>query len=352
MKIGFDAKRYFNNSSGLGNYARWLVDGLAKRGAFEYHLYQPKKISQKVELPLHFPEGLSKLSPSLWRSKFVCTRLVHDGIQIYHGLSNELPYGIHNTNIKAVVTIHDLINKRYPENYGALDRIIYDKKLHYAQKYAATIITPSEQTKKDIIRFYKTDASKIKVIPLSLISKKSQITDPIIKGKYILCVSGFSKRKNIPRLLEAFNSITDNTIKLVLAGHRGDALSEVQSLAANNPNIIIKLGVSDQELSNLYLNSLFCVYPSVFEGFGIPILEAFSYGKTVATSNISSMPEVGGNAAHYFNPTDVNDITIALNSLTDEQIRSGLEQKIERRLQSFESPKLLSAYEKIYEEIL
>lgn len=351
MKIGFDAKRYFNNSSGLGNYARWLVDGLAERNAFDYHLYQPKEVSQKVELPLHYPEGIKKASPSLWRSKFVCSRLEEDGIHIFHGLSNEIPFGIHKTAIKAVVTIHDLINKRYPENYGPIDRVIYNKKIHYAQKHAAKIITPSEQTKKDIVSFYNTDESKIEVIPLSLTAKNVTKQEPIIKSTYMLCVSGFSKRKNISRLVRGFNSLGDIGVKLLLAGHKGDMLREVQTLAAENPNIIIKLNVDNDVLNNLYQNALFCVYPSVFEGFGIPILEAFSFGKTVATSNISSMPEVGGDAALYFDPLSVDDITATLRTLLDEQQRKFLESNIKNRLHTFETPNLLTAYEKIYSDL-
>jgi len=352
MKIGFDAKRYFKNSSGLGNYARWLVNGLAQRQKFEYHLYQPKEVSQKIELPTHYPEGIGKAIPSLWRSKFVCSRLETDGINIFHGLSNEIPFGIHKTDIKTIVTIHDLINKRYPENYSTIDRVIYNKKLYYAQKHAVKIITPSEQTKEDIMNYYGTAANKIAVIPLSLTSVRYSDALSDVSGAYILCVSGFSKRKNIPRLIEAFNAIKDSEIKLVLAGHSGDSLKEVQRLAAQNPNIIIKLDVEDSELQALYQNALFCVYPSVFEGFGIPILEAFSYGKTVATSNISSMPEVGGDAAYYFDPADSSDIEQALRYLLNSSNREKIERRIAKRLTIFDSAKILDQYEDIYQNLL
>ncbi|MDG2454630.1 MAG: glycosyltransferase family 1 protein [Bacteroidia bacterium] len=352
MKIGFDAKRYFNNSSGLGNYARWLVDGLAKRQKCEYHLYQPKEVSQKVDLPLHYPSGIGKATPSLWRSKFVCSRLETDKIDIFHGLSNEIPFGIHKTNIKSVVTIHDLINKRYPENYGTVDRIIYNKKLYYAQKYAAKIITPSKQTKEDIITFYGTTADKIEVVPLSLQKKTFTIEASGMDSEYMLCVSGFTKRKNISLLVKAYTALENCSTKLIIAGHDGDSFKEVQQLASNNPNIILRQNVEAKELNTLYQNALFCVYPSVFEGFGIPILEAFSFGKTVATSNISSMPEVGGDAAVYFNPTDTTSISSALEKLLIPKNRNALEERIVDRLAAFETQKLLNRYEEIYEELL
>lgn len=352
MKIGFDAKRYFNNSSGLGNYARWLVDGLAQRQKFDYHLYQPKEVSQKVDLPLHYPEGIGKATPSLWRSKFVCSRLESDKIDIFHGVSNEIPFGIHKTKIKTVVTIHDLINKRYPENYGAIDRIIYNKKLYYAQKHAAKIITPSEQTKEDIIAFYGTSADKIAVIPLSLQANNFASDTSTVNGDYMLCVSSFSKRKNIPRLVKAYNTLENCTTKLIIAGHNGDSFKEVQNLASGNPKIILRQNVEAKELSALYHNALFCVYPSVFEGFGIPILEAFSFGKTVATSNISSMPEVGGDAAIYFDPTETTSIATALKTLLEPMNRHELERKITGRLAIFKTPRLLEQYEKIYASLL
>lgn len=352
MRIGFDAKRYFYNTSGLGIYARWLVDGLAERKMFDYHLYQPKEVSQKVELPTHFPTGIGKATPSLWRSKFVCSRLENDGIHIFHGLSNEIPFGIHKTAIKAIVTIHDLINKRYPENYKTIDRIIYNKKLHYAQKHAAKIITPSIQTKQDIIQFYDTPPDKIEVIPLSMTPIEKAPQNDLNIGEYILCVSSFSKRKNIPRLIEAFNLLHNAPIKLVLAGHTGDTLKEVEYLASKNKNIIVKKSASRQELNALYTNALFCVYPSVFEGFGIPILEAFSFGKTVATSKSSSMPEVGGYAAIYFDPESTESIAQSISQLLNAEQRSQLEQHIPIHLQNFESNAILQRYEHIYSEVI
>jgi glycosyltransferase involved in cell wall biosynthesis len=350
MKIGFDAKRYFNNSTGLGNYARWLVDGLAQRNAYEYHLYQPNEISQTVNLPVHSPIGISKASPSLWRSRFVCSRLEADGIDIFHGLSNEIPFGIHKTNIKAVVTIHDLINKRYPKNYRSIDKIIYNRKLHYAQKHATKIITPSEQTKADLIHYFGTDKNKVDVIPLSVQPRKHAEHTNQVEGPYMLCVSGFSKRKNIPTLIKSYLGLYTN-VKLVLAGQKGDTYKEVKALAKHNPNIIIKTNVSNAELDSLYQHSLFCVYPSLFEGFGIPILEAFSYGKTVATSNLSSMPEVGGYAALYFNPLDVDEITKTLRLMLQQDNRAGLESLIISRLSHFDSEKLLARYEALYQSL-
>lgn len=352
MKIGFDAKRYFQNSTGLGNYSRWLVDGLASLNTLDIHLYHPNELSQKIELPIHQPSRFIKKVPSLWRTRFVCSRLESDGMHVFHGLSNELPFGIHKTTIKSIVTIHDLIHKRYPSYYSAIDKIIYNRKVYYAQKHADIIVTPSEQTKTDIIEFYDTDPAKIKVIPLSVSSKKIAIANKTTNKKYILCVSSFDKRKNLLNLVKAFESIPGNDFELVLAGKKGDTSDEIiQYLSQSKSQVKVIFNVPQKQLEELYTNSTFCVYPSEFEGFGIPILEAFSYGKTVATSNTSSMPEVGGEAAMYFDPLSTENIASVLQMLMRIEDRVPLVSRITKQLEKFDSLKLLRQYEDLYKSL-
>ncbi len=352
MKIGFDAKRYFQNSTGLGNYSRWVVDSLAKRNSFDYHLYHPKELSQKVELPTHHPEGINSAVPSLWRTRFVCARLEEDGMDIFHGLSNELPFGIHKTNVKSVVTIHDLINKRYPENYSPVDRVIYNRKLHYAQKHADKIIVPSAQTSEDLTLYFGTPKSKIEIIPLAYLPRKTSILAETAQSPYILCVSSFDKRKNLVRLVKAFHE-ADCNHKLVICGKKGNQLSRVKKIIKDlKANVEVKTNVDNKELNLLYSGALFCVYPSYFEGFGIPILEAFSYGKAVATSAISSMPEVGGNAAVYFDPNITDSMTAAITKLLIDSEREKIETNIKQQLTLFESDKLIKRYESLYEGLI
>lgn len=352
MKIGFDAKRYFQNTTGLGNYSRWLVDSLAARNKYDYHLYHPKELSQKVELPTHHPQGIKSAVPSLWRTRFVCSRLEDDGMQLFHGLSNELPFGIHKTNVKSVVTIHDLINKRFPENYSAVDRIIYNRKLHYAQKHADKIIVPSQQTSEDLTLYFGTPKSKIQVIPLAYIPKQNVKKESTAHEPYILCVSSLDKRKNLVRLVKAF-SLSNSKHKLIIAGKTGGMLKRIQKIIKDlDAKVELRLDVTNKELEQLYTNSLFCVYPSLYEGFGIPILEAFSYNKTVATSEVSSMPEVGGDAAIYFNPSETSSITYAINALLDEKERQDYQNKIPDQLDKFDSDVLIKKYEEIYNNVI
>ncbi|HCD68623.1 MAG TPA: hypothetical protein DEQ56_09130 [Bacteroidetes bacterium] len=348
MKIGFDAKRYFSNSTGLGNYARWLINSLPQ-DQIESILYQPKSTGKSSPAPISFPKSWYKWVPSLWRSKFICKQLQNEHLDVYHGLSNELPFGIHKLKLKTVVTIHDLINLRYPENYGVIDRFIYKKKLDYAQKYATKIVVPSEQTKKDLLYFFDTDPNKIEVIPLSL-PKPRAIEKTVDLSDYILCVSGFSKRKNLEALLEAYKHVPGK-IRLLLVGKGGDTTSQIQRKSKEDNRIEIRQNVTDKELSQLYSDALFCVYPSLFEGFGLPILEAFLHGKTAATSNISSMPEVGGDAATYFDPQDVCSIKDAIEFLLIQSNRKQKELEIPNQLALFNSNYLINKYIKLYKSL-
>ncbi|MFT6383587.1 MAG: glycosyltransferase involved in cell wall biosynthesis [Bacteroidia bacterium] len=349
MKIGFDAKRYFNNQTGLGNYARWLVNNLALNQSNEYVLYQPKLV-ETTQTNIKYPAGIFSLLTSLWRSRFICRDLVRDKIEVYHGLSNELPFGIHKTNIKTVVTIHDLINKRYPHYYSKIDGYIYDRKLRYTQRVATQIVVPSKQTKDDLISFYNTDSDKVIIIPLSLKAKDLGHETLNMDKPYVLCVSGFSKRKNLLNLVQAYQS-ANLELNLVIAGRKGDSYAQIEHLAKNDDRVLLYPNVTDKTLSSLYQGAIFCVYPSEFEGFGIPILEAFSYGKTVATSNCSSMPEVGGDAAEYFDPLIQESIKHALEHLSVDSYRQQREAKISKQLSLFQSDILVGQYLNLYQSI-
>ncbi|RYG19958.1 MAG: hypothetical protein EOO07_05840 [Chitinophagaceae bacterium] len=167
LKIGFDGKRAANNVTGLGNYSRSLIEHLANRfPQSEYFVYTPKinaslrkhALFSKENVNLQLPPKNST-SP-IWRSVGVVLELARQKIDLFHGLSQEIPFGLKENKIKSVVTIHDLIFLVKPEYYSFFDRIIYTYKSKYACKKADQIIAISEQTKKDIVQFYGTDPEK------------------------------------------------------------------------------------------------------------------------------------------------------------------------------------------------
>ena len=167
MKVGFDAKRLFHNFTGLGNYSRSLLSNLSQYANedWELHLYAPKlsshaRVQEFLQEPYHQHSGKGWL----WRSKGISKDLQKDDIDIYHGLSHEIPIGVGEKGIKSVVSMHDLIFLHHPHLYPFIDRNIYNWKFKYAAKHADKILAISESTKADLIRFYQTPEKKIEVL--------------------------------------------------------------------------------------------------------------------------------------------------------------------------------------------
>ncbi|MBI2731564.1 MAG: glycosyltransferase family 4 protein [Sphingobacteriales bacterium] len=340
MRIAFDAKRAFQNTTGLGHYSRTLIYSLA--GYFpehEYFLFAPKETNLfhpgeldniQTVTPSSFP---STLFPSAWRSSWVKKDLVQYKIELYHGLSHEIPVGIQKTGIKSVVTIHDLIFERYPEQYNAIDIKIYRKKFKYACEYSDKIIAISQQTKADIIEFYKTDPDKISVCYQSCnpafaktIDEKEKKRVRVLYGlpeKYFLYVGSVIERKNLLTVCRAMKHVgISNAVPLVVIGEGGKYMQQVKQFVKENrlSSQIIFLSEKDaakqsdgfrtaSDFPAIYQSAVCMIYPSIFEGFGIPVLEALWSRLPVITSNVSCMPETGGNAAFYISPFD--DIKLA-----------------------------------------
>lgn len=350
IRVAFDAKRYFKNTTGLGNYARWLVDGIGQ------HEVEPiLAIAEQTDTEyeqINASGFFARTFPSYWRSKGIVKALKSNNIDLWHGLSNELPFGIHRSGIPSVVTIHDLIQKRFPENYRWIDRSIYNAKLRYAQKRADAIITPSLQTKKDLISFYGTNEEKIHVIGIG-IEKKGVLQSQVTKGDYVLCVSSFTRRKNLIRLIKAFDAVELKGVPLIIAGKGGESLGRARKMAESRSNIELKTDVSKNELSALYTGARFCVYPSLFEGYGIPVIEAFEHGKTLALSKISSLPEVAGEAAAYFNPRDIDQMSDAIKNLWfSDKYRLHLESMIPAELEKLDSHLLQKRIAEVYKSLI
>ena len=202
--VGFDAKRIVRNATGLGSYARTLVNDLDD---IELRLYAPdagrddlrSQIVPRPNVTFCYPKQSTvncQLSTSYWRSRGIVRDLLRDGVQLYHGLSGELPIGIRKSGIKSVVTIHDLIFLRHPEYYHWLDTKIYAWKFRQTLREADHIIAISECTKRDIIEYGHVDPSRITVIYQSC-SPRFSVECGKPNSKYILSVGSIEERKNI-----------------------------------------------------------------------------------------------------------------------------------------------------------
>lgn len=326
MRIGYDAKRYFLNKTGLGNYSRDLIRILeVYYPSNEYIKYTPKIKGYWFEdNSIKLPKGrLNNLLPSLWRSNGIIKDLLNDDIDIYHGLSGEIPKGLKKTPIKTIVTIHDLIFLKFPELYRPIDRFLYNKKFSYAVNNADKIIAISEQTKKDIIHYYQIEAHKIDVIyqgchPAFKTQKTQQEKNEIRKkynlpDKFLLNVGSIEPRKNAFQIVKAIENID---IPLVIIGKETQYAKEIRKYITQkglDKKIFILQGFTMEELAIIYSMAEIFIYPSKYEGFGIPIIEALYSGTPVITTKSGVFPEAGGPLSYYIDPENIAELSAAIN---------------------------------------
>lgn len=332
MRIAFDAKRALNNSTGLGNHARILLNALMRDfPGNEYLLFTPKAKDEffyqlSGRFKIIFPETqFQKSFHSLWRSFGITRQLEKEKIKIYHGLSNEVPLTTHYSPL-TIVTIHDLIFLKHTEQYPFIDRQIYKLKTKYAAKHADKIIAVSNETKNDLMEFYKVPEEKIEVIYPSvdtmfqnykLESEKGEaIKKYNLPTKYILNVGSFFPRKNHKKLIGAFDLIKDRVEEdLVLVGSSGMMKKEIEALVYRTKlagRVKILSTVSNEDLPAVYQGANVFVFPSLYEGFGAPVLEAlFSKVPVIATKG-GAIEEAGGKDSVYINPNSAEEIADAL----------------------------------------
>lgn len=334
MRIGYDAKRAFYNFTGLGNYSRDTIRILSSFfNKNDYVLYTPSnKVNDRLDflknqsnISIRSPHKLfDKIFSSYWRAKNILNDIKKDNIDIYHGLSHELPIGIENTKIKSIVTIHDLIYLRYPNLFSSIDLKIYDKKFRSACKRANKIIAVSQQTKRDIINYFSIAEEKIEVVyqGCNEVFKKPTNDKELFRNKfqifkkYLLYVGSIEERKNLITLLEVLKDLPEK--KLIVIGdgtsYKKTCVNFIKDNNLSNRTKILS-GLSLNEMASIYQNAEMLIYPSIFEGFGIPILEALYSKIPVITSKDGCFIEAGGPDSIYINPHSKKDIIEAINKI-------------------------------------
>lgn len=343
MKIGFDAKRFFHNNSGLGNYSRDLVRILSEYAPEHQYILFAKKPSEKgKEILSGVNVSFQSLKKTLFSRQYQMGKQVQDlGCDIFHGLSGEIPLSWRKKPIKKIVTIHDLIFVRYPQFYSYFDRKIHFWKFKNSAEKADMVIAISEQTKQDIIKFLKIDERKIEVVyqgchsvfKLSYSEEQKQSVREKYKlpERFLLNVGTVEERKNLFSVVKA---IENTGIPLVVIGKKTKYFHKIQRYIQKNSmesQVQFLENVNLEELAMIYQLADIFIYPSLFEGFGIPIIEAL-YSKTpVITSNISCLPEAGGENSLYVNPLETQDIKSKILHLWDNH-----EERKRRAEKSFE----------------
>ncbi len=361
--------------TGLGNYSRLVIESVARR--FPSHtlrLYAPDTRDNprlepilemsNVELVLPSGEGIMNRG-AIWRSSGITRQLRADKIDLYHGLSNELPLNIAGSDIPSIVTIHDLIFRRLPKCYSLPDRLLYDFKYRASCRAADRIIAISQRTAADITELYGIDPDKIDIVyqgcaeafkhpatrnTLANIREKYHLPT-----RYILQVGTIEKRKNLELTVKALPAIP-NDVELVVVGSDRGYLSHVKSIARANGTlrrIHVYSNVAFSELPAIYQMSCAVVYPSRYEGFGIPVLEGLESNRPVIAGKGSCLEEAGGEAAFYVDPDSPREMAEAIKAaLTDgPQLVSRLAIG-KRHASRFSNAEIASRLETIYERTI
>ncbi len=373
--IGYDAKRIVSNGTGLGSYGRTLVNDIATQSRnLQLILYAPDKghdelRSQVVDhdnVVFRYPTtGIPYTPKALWRSKGIIKDLMHDGVQLFHGLSGELPLGIHKSGIKSVVTIHDLIFLRHPEFYHWLDTKLYTWKFRQAIREADHVIAISECTKRDIIELGQVDERKISLIYQSYSPKYSdQISDTQketvrqsynLPKRFILNVGSIEERKNILLAVKALPYLPDDLSLVIVGRHTTytDKILEYARKHNQSHRIHVLHGVPNDSLPILYAMAETFVYPSRYEGFGIPIIEAIRCGLPVVACTGSCLEEAGGPDSLYVDPDDEQGMA---NAIQQTLLRAdGREQRILRSqeyIRRFEGTDVTGQVIDLYKQLL
>ncbi len=347
MKIGFDGKRAAQNFTGLGNYSRYALEALLRYYPNEeYAVYIPKDVSNpKFEDILRESGGaVKKVLPagafarrfkSLWRVWGVTDDIVTDGVRLYHGLSNELPLNIRSVSstVKSVVTIHDVIFRRLPSCYPFVDRCIYDYKFRRACRNADHIIAVSECTKRDIVKDYGVAPEKVSVIYQGCDPLFSQQVAPeriaevrarySLPDKFIVSVGTIEERKNLLSVVKALLELPQD-IHFVAVGRRTKYASLVDRFVAENGlshRVHMLHGVPYADLPVIYQCASVFAYMSLYEGFGIPLLEALNSRLPVVAATGSCLEEAGGPGSIYVEPFDAAAIAAAVERCLEPAVR-------------------------------
>lgn len=346
MRIGFDGKRAVYNMTGLGNYSRSLIEALSRLYPDnEYLLYAPGLTDNPRLAPILKSNNAKVIASgqkggvfnALWRSFGVRKSLREGNLDVFHGLSNELPFGIAGAPYAKVATIHDLIFLRYPQYYPWLDRQVYRRKSAYVCKIADAVVAVSQQTKEDIIHFLGADPNRIHVIYQNCDTKFTRAVSEdersAVRARYnlpsqfVLYVSSIEERKNLLTLVKAIGLLRKRLDLFLVAIGNGSNYKQLvlDHVAAHglSDRVQLRSDIAFADFPAIYQSAQVLVYPSHFEGFGIPIIEALWSKTPVITSKGGCFPEAGGPSSLYISPESAEEIAEALSRvLSDSSLRA------------------------------
>jgi glycosyltransferase involved in cell wall biosynthesis len=379
MRIGIDVRYALHTRRGIGNYILNLVHNLATIDSDnQYFLYSdigdiecilPQQKNFKFtqlsigNIRKDNNQTKSKLF-ALWEQLLVPQQAKKDELDILHCPGNTAPLFL-DKSIQLVVTLHDVmfllphsVLPQVQSLYSTLFRLYCQWVLPRIPQHSLTIITVSNYSKKDIIKYLKINPQIVKVIYEGIDSKFKIKKITPAKNKFILAFGGHEVRKNCLRTIDAFVDFSQNNPDyfLVLCGMRDDykILIEKYITSKNIQNKVTLLSyVSDAELVSLYNAADILLYPSLYEGFGFPVLESMACGTPVISSNTTSIPEITEDAALLIDPSSVKEISNALIKITtDKSLRKTLLEKSKQRVLEFSWLKTAKETKDLYENLM
>ena len=363
MEVGYDAKRLFHNHTGLGYYSRTLIQSLSEADQdFKATLFDARPVATAQTELFYDPEKYRIIKPGspawYYRSVRINKYLDQTRLNLFHGLSNELPYRPLPASIPAVVTIHDVLFKSFKADFPWHDRWVYQWKTRVALERADLVVAISQATREDLLRHFKVDEKKIRVIyqsydpvfdqPVSDSEVAEILANYRLPSEYLLYVGSVTHRKNLMVILRALQAMEEkNRIPLLVAGKGKDYQKQAVEYIRRHgleSRVFFLPDLPRYVLRILYAGAQMLIYPSLGEGFGLPVLEGIAANIPVITSNRSSLPEAGGEVAHYFNPEDPGDLKELIEKVSGTtNLKNSDHQRIEH-LQRFNKNRIARQY--------
>jgi glycosyltransferase involved in cell wall biosynthesis len=368
-RVGINGTLVHSDPSGLGVYSQeLLLELLATKSQFDFIVYTssdsliksfPRKVSPASPLTSPDRRFLGNILRILWQQTVLPLRLRKQRASLVY---SPVPEGIFYPHLSQIITIHDVIPFKYPELYPKQKYHFYYA-VPILLMHSQAVICDSENTKKDAIAYYRVDDERMHVIypgfnperfwprPNGPVPRRFGLT------RYLLYVGDMRPYKNLERILEAFASLRLKDLQFVIAGRKDRRFyprirKKVGDLSLEDK--VVFLGyVPEEDLPHLYSASAALVHATLYEGFGLPPLEAMACGCPVIASNVASLPEVCGDAAYYVDPYDAGSIAAGIHQvLTDHNLRNALVRKGLERVQLFSWRKTVEQLIKLFEKVM